>query len=52
MLPELRDHRGQPNAKVRLAALLVVIGAVVGTAPIVVVPVAGAGWHQLQRLWP
>jgi hypothetical protein len=52
VLPELRDHRGAPNARVRVAALLVVIGAVVGTAPVVVVPVAAAGWHQVQRLWP
>jgi hypothetical protein len=52
VLPELRDHRGAPNGRVRLAALLVVIGAVVGSAPMVVVPVAGFGWHQVQRLWP
>jgi hypothetical protein len=39
MLSRLRDPSGAPAARVRLAALLVVAGLVVGTAPVVVLPV-------------
>lgn len=38
MLPALRDGRGKPSLEVRLLAGLVVVGMVVLTAPLVVVP--------------
>lgn len=38
MLPALRDPRGRPSLEVRLLAGLVVVGLVVLTAPLVVVP--------------
>jgi hypothetical protein len=38
MLPALRDPRGKPSLEVRLLAGLVVLGMVVLTAPLVVVP--------------
>ncbi len=47
MLGDLRDGRGGPNLRVRLVALLVVLGLVVATAPLVVIPLLTA----LRRLF-
>jgi len=40
VLTRLRDPSGAPSVRVRVAAGLVVTGLVVGTAPVVVVPIA------------
>jgi hypothetical protein len=47
MLGRLQDRRGAPTLRVRALAGLVVVGMVVLTAPIVVVPVVGWLVHQL-----
>ena len=39
MMGRLQDRRGQPNLRTRLLAGLVVVGMVVLTAPLVVLPV-------------
>jgi hypothetical protein len=50
VLGEMRNRRGAPNLRIRLVALLLLVGLVVATAPVVVVPVlraladAGVGW--------
>ena len=41
MLGRLQDRRGEPRTRVRVLAGLVVLGMVVLTAPLVVVPVVG-----------
>ena len=41
MLGRLQDRRGEPRMRVRLLAALVVVGMVVLTAPLVVVPLVG-----------
>lgn len=45
MLGRLQDRRGEPNLRTRGLAALVIIGMVVLTAPLVVLPVA----HWLAR---
>jgi hypothetical protein len=40
MLGRLQDRRGDPNLRTRLLAGLVIVGMVVLTAPLVVVPIA------------
>ncbi|MDP9407236.1 MAG: hypothetical protein M3P95_05035 [Actinomycetota bacterium] len=42
MLSELRDPDGGPSLRVRLLALVVVVGLVALTAPLVVVPLLEA----------
>ncbi|MBV9487984.1 MAG: hypothetical protein JO246_18260 [Frankiaceae bacterium] len=39
MLGRLQDRRGEPNLRVRLTAALVIVGLVVLTAPIVMIPI-------------
>jgi hypothetical protein len=46
MLGRLQDRRGEPNLRTRVLAALVVIGMVVLTAPLVVIPVG----HWIARL--
>jgi hypothetical protein len=41
MLGRLQDRRGAPRTRVRILAALVVVGLIVLTAPLVVVPLAG-----------
>ena len=41
MLGRLQDRRGEPNARTRLLAALVIVGMIVLTAPLVVVPLVG-----------
>jgi hypothetical protein len=41
MLGRLQDRQGAPNVRTRLLAVLVILGMLVLTAPLVVVPVAG-----------
>ena len=41
MLGRLQDRRGEPRTRVRILAALVIVGMVVLTAPLVVVPVVG-----------
>jgi hypothetical protein len=41
MLGRLQDRRGQPNLRARVMAGLVILGLVVLTAPIVVLPLLG-----------
>ena len=41
MLGRLQDRRGEPRLRVRLLAALVVVGLIVLTAPLVVVPLVG-----------
>lgn len=38
MLGRLQDRRGEPNLRTRMLAALVVVGMVVLTAPLVVIP--------------
>jgi len=40
MLGRLQDRRGEPNLRTRALAALVVLGLVVLTAPLVVLPIA------------
>jgi hypothetical protein len=40
MLGRLQDRRGEPNLRTRALAGLVVVGLVVLTAPLVVLPIA------------
>jgi len=46
MLGQLQNRRGQPNLRTRLTAALVVLGLIVLTAPLVVLPLA----HLLARI--
>lgn len=39
MLRDMRTPRGGPNAGARLVAVLIVVGLVVATAPVVMMPV-------------
>jgi hypothetical protein len=39
MLGRLQDRRGEPRARVRVLAALVIVGMVLLTAPLVLVPV-------------
>jgi hypothetical protein len=41
----LRGRQGEPSLRARLMALMVIVGLVVLTAPVVVVPVVGALVH-------
>jgi hypothetical protein len=52
MLAALRNQHGRPNARVRAAALVLVAGLVLATAPFVVGPVVVAGWHSLVTAFP
>lgn len=47
MLGRLQDRRGAPALRTRAMAALVVLGLMVLTAPIVMVPVIRWGLHQL-----
>jgi hypothetical protein len=47
MLGRLQDRRGQPNLRSRTLAAMVIVGMIVLTAPLVVIPVAGWLSHQL-----
>jgi hypothetical protein len=38
MLGQLQDHRGQPGLRTRAMAALVIVGMIVFTAPIIVIP--------------
>jgi hypothetical protein len=40
MLGRLQDRRGDPNLRTRLLAVLVIVGMVVLTAPLVMIPIA------------
>jgi hypothetical protein len=40
MLGRLQDRRGEPRTRVRVLAALVIVGMVVLTAPLVLIPVA------------
>jgi hypothetical protein len=46
-LGRLQNRRGDPNLRVRVLAALVVLGLVVLTAPLVVLPIA----HWLARIF-
>jgi hypothetical protein len=41
MLGRLQDRRGEPNVRTRALAALVIVGLVILTAPLVVVPLVG-----------
>jgi hypothetical protein len=47
MLGRLQDRRGEPILRVRLLAALIVVGLIVLTAPLVVLPLV----HWLARLF-
>ena len=47
-----RDERGKPSGRIRLAALVLVLGLVGATAPVVVGPLAGRLWHALTDAVP
>ena len=47
MVSRLRNQAGEPSLRTRLLALLVVVGMVVLTAPVVVLPLARAIAHAL-----
>ncbi|MDQ1748252.1 MAG: hypothetical protein QOD07_2515 [Frankiaceae bacterium] len=47
MLGRLQDQRGAPNLRARALAVLVILGMVVLTAPLVVLPIV----HWLARVW-
>jgi hypothetical protein len=41
MLGQLQDRRGQPGLRTRAMAALVIVGMIVFTAPIIVIPLVG-----------
>ncbi|HWA65490.1 MAG TPA: hypothetical protein VG899_03865 [Mycobacteriales bacterium] len=47
MLGRLQDRRGEPALRTRATAALVIVGLIVLTAPLVVIPVIGWVTHQL-----
>jgi hypothetical protein len=47
VLGRLQDTRGEPNLRVRALALLVIVGLVVLTAPVVMVPFIDWLAHQI-----
>ena len=47
VLGRLQDTRGEPNLRVRALALLVIVGLVVLTAPVVMVPLIEWLAHQI-----
>ncbi|HVW79590.1 MAG TPA: hypothetical protein VHB69_01445 [Mycobacteriales bacterium] len=47
MLSRLQDRRGEPSLRTRAMAALVILGLVVLTAPLVVIPVISWIAHQL-----
>jgi hypothetical protein len=47
MLGRLQDTRGEPRLRIRALAALVIVGLIVLTAPIVVVPLITWLAHQL-----
>jgi hypothetical protein len=48
MLSRLRGPRGEVTLRVRIAALLVVVGLIVLTAPVIVLPVVRALTHAFS----
>ena len=46
MLGQLQNRRGQPNLRTRVLAALVVLGLIVLTAPLIVLPLV----HLLARI--
>ncbi len=47
MLGRLQDTRGEPRLRIRIMAALVILGLLVFTAPIVMIPVIDWLAHQL-----
>jgi hypothetical protein len=47
VLGRLQDTRGQPRLRVRIMAALIVVGLLVFTAPIVMIPLVDWLAHQL-----
>ena len=47
MLSRLQNRRGEPSVRARMLAALVVVGLVVLTAPIIVLPIVGWLAHHL-----
>ncbi len=47
VLGRLQDRRGEPALRTRATAALVIVGLIVLTAPLVVIPVIGWVTHQL-----
>jgi hypothetical protein len=46
MLGQLQNRRGQPNVRTRVLAALVIVGLLVLTAPLIVLPLV----HLLARI--
>lgn len=46
MLGQLQNHRGRPNLRTRALAALVIVGLIVLTAPLIVLPLV----HLLARI--
>jgi hypothetical protein len=47
MLGQLQDHRGQPGLRTRAMAALVIVGLIIFSAPVVVIPLIRWLFHQL-----
>ena len=47
MLGQLQNQRGEPGLRTRALAALVIVGLVVLTAPIVVIPLVGWLMHRI-----
>jgi hypothetical protein len=47
MLGQLQDHRGQPGLRTRALAAVIIVGLVVFSAPVVVIPVIEWLFRQL-----
>jgi hypothetical protein len=47
MLGKLQDYRGEPKLRVRLLAALVILGIILLSAPIVMIPIARWLVHQV-----
>jgi hypothetical protein len=47
MLGQLQDNRGQPGLRTRAMAAVVIVGLIIFTAPVVVIPIIEWLFHQL-----
>lgn len=52
MLPALRDQRGRPNVRVRFAALLILLGIPLASAPLIIYPLYSAVARDIADALP
>ena len=52
MLPALRNQQGRPNVRVRFAALLILLGIPLASAPLIIYPLYSAIAHEIADAVP